>query len=306
MKLGIKVGIQKSSISDLVATNTSFCEVWFDINRSDQYRVLFEHIKKNHIDTGLHFWGALPDGTWTNIAYPDPDLNVASMRLIRQTIDIAGNHGFSYVNIHPGSRAMLYIDLQKEYVRILTDPKPLDQAISNFINCATTLYQYAQKRGVVLTVETVPIRFYQWHDPKSRTHPFDAYELPNAAIIQAAAHTIAIANDFGHTAANIISDDKSLIWDNLYSTSKQLAKQTRLIHMGFLVPPFNGTDFHDSLDNPVFASDDAIPNTVQTKKLLQLFQNRPDVWILVEPNGSHVTNYFLAKKLLQTEGVFDS
>jgi hypothetical protein len=70
--------------------------------------------------------------------------------------------------------------------------------------------------------------------------------------------------------------------------------------LGYVIPPYNGVDFHDSLDNPLLDTDDAIPNKKEMVKLLKIFENREDVWILVEPKEDHVKNYLLAGKILAT------
>lgn len=77
-----------------------------------------------------------------------------------------------------------------------------------------------------------------------------------------------------------------------------MAHATRLIHLGFLMPPYNGTDNHDTLENPALDTDQALPNKQQMLQLLKCFKNRDDVWILTEPNGRHAQNYFLAQKIL--------
>jgi hypothetical protein len=122
-------------------------------------------------------------------------------------------------------------------------------------------------------------------------------------VLDAARDGFRIANDFGHTAASVLTDDVNSVWRYLLDFTRAVVKQTKLIHLGFLVPPYNGTDFHDSLANPLFETTKAVPNKQQTLELLRIFKNRPDTYILVEPNGGHVGNYFLAKKLLDEAGV---
>lgn len=253
MKLGIKVGPQKTSLSDLEDTRASFCEVWFDINRLPEYDNLFEYIRRHGIDTGLHYWAALPDGTWTNLAYPDGKLIAATATLIRKTIDIAAIHRFSYVNIHPGCAAKIGIDFARQEFRLLSDPVDPDIAESVFLEQARKLHGYAVNRGIVLTFETVPLRVTQnFQEGGPRIHPLNIFELPLSTLIHAAQLKLWIANDLVHTAANLITDDPGAVWNFLYQMSKRLLPQTRLLHIGFLVAPYNGTDFHDSLNNPMF------------------------------------------------------
>lgn len=305
MILGIKVGLQKQSFFDIEQSNAPFAEVWFDVNRQNEYTGLFTLLKKRNVQVGLHFWGALPDGTWTNIAYPDTELNNASTNLIKRAIDVASIWHFQYVNIHPGSMARLSIDLKTMAIRIMAQPVALKIAQDIFLDSSKKLSKYAKNRNVVFTVETVPARLTNW-STKEKQHEAgnirDGSELPIGAIESAAASGIAVANDFGHTAA-ILADKPTDIWGHLKEKTQTLAPFTRLIHLGYVLPPYNGTDAHDHLDNPHLLTDAAIPNRLQMIELLKLFDNRPDVWILCEPDDRHVQNYFLAKKILTDAGV---
>src|SRR3989344_2154429 len=106
MKLGIKTGLKSNWQADLVATKPDFCEIWFDINRKDQYRDLFEFLKGSNIHFGLHFWGANAAGILANIAYPDQEILQSSRQLIKKTIDIASIHRAFYVNLHASGKRL--------------------------------------------------------------------------------------------------------------------------------------------------------------------------------------------------------
>lgn len=300
MTLGIKVGPNKQSFVDLAQTNAPFAEVWFNIARVDEYNELFDDLKRRKMQVGLHFWGVLDGGISAGFGYPDQSILKDSADLVKKTIDIAAANKFQYVNIHPGNRAIVKMDLDRMDYPYVSDPIPLLQAQTIFLDQVTKLNQYAKDCGVVLTVETVSrlLPKSDWYNPESRLKPLDIYQLPVASVQAAGNHGVTIANDFVHTATNPISDNPQDIWEFLYSTTQRLAPATRLIHLGFLVPPYNGTDNHDSLDNPALNTDQALPNKRQIIELLKLFQNRDDVWILVEPNGRHAENYFLAQKIL--------
>lgn len=300
MTLGIKVGPDKQSFLDVAQTNAPFTEVWFNIARADEYTELFGELKRRKMQVGLHFWGILNGGICASFGYPDKHILDQSAILVKKTIDIAARNAFQYVNIHPGNRAIVKMDLDRMDYPYVSDPVPLPQAQAIFLEHIAKLDQYAKKRSVVLTVETVSrlVPKIDWYNPASRRKPLDIYQLPVASIQAAGNHGITIANDFVHTATNPISDNPQDIWEFLYSTTQRLAPATRLIHLGFLVPPYNGTDNHDSLDNPALNTDQALPNKRQIIELLKLFQNRDDVWILTEPNGRHAENYFLAQKIL--------
>ncbi len=302
MTLGIKVGPQKQSFIDLAQTNAPFAEVWFNISRADDYAELFAELKRRRMRVGLHFWGALPDGTWTNLSYPDAHLVESSMSLIRQTIDIAARHNFQYVNIHPGCAARVGIDFDATRMELRSAPIPFTHAIPLFVENATKLHEYARDRGIVFTVETVPSRVViGWYDDAARNDPtkiMNVYELPVEAIEAAAKAGIWVANDFNHTAAIVQSDPKAL-WRHLWDKTVALVPRTRLIHLGFLTPPFNGTDFHNTLDNPILDTNQSVPNKTQMMELLRLFNDRDDVWVLTEPKDNHTKNYFLAQKILE-------
>jgi sugar phosphate isomerase/epimerase len=307
MLLGIKVGPQKTSIPDLIATGAPFCEVYLDINRLNEYDDLFDYLKTNRIETGLHYWASVSDKIWSNIAYPDNRIINESMSLIQKTIDIAQKSGFVYVNIHPGSRALVRFDMINQTFDLIKDPVPLNQSISLFLENAAKLDAYAKARNIVLTIETVPARVtnYYWQKPRSEQTPINVYELPVEALYRAQNLGISIANDFGHTAASIVTDNLEAIRRHLFEASKMLARSTRLIHLGFVAAPFNGTDFHDTLTNPVLDTDAAIPNKNQMFDLFKIFPENQKIWILVEPNASHVENYFAARKLLLKAGILD-
>lgn len=302
MKLGIKVGPKQDSFIDLDRSGAPFCEVWYDATKPDDYTELFDGLKKRHIETGLHYWGALPDGTWTNLAYPDTNLIDQTLRLMKQTIDAAARHKFVYVNIHPGTAAKVQIDFQAQAFKLLSEPVLMNQAQTLFLEHAHALHDYATRQGVVLTVETVPLMDMNgWYNGASgRDNPIDIYELPVSTHIKAASQGLWIANDFCHSAANTITDRADAVWTALHALTKTLAPQTRLIHLGFIVPPYNGCDFHDHLDNPLLDTDTAIPNKKQMIELLKLFATRDDMWMLVEPVSDHVKNYHLAHELLET------
>ena len=86
------------------------------------------------------------------------------------------------------------------------------------------------------------------------------YELPFETIQKAAAQGLAIANDFGHTAANCLSNSSQEVWTFLKQHTHAFSPYTKLLHITYLVSPYNGTDFHDQLDNPIFDTPDAVPN----------------------------------------------
>jgi hypothetical protein len=300
MTLGIKVGPQKQSLLDIDATNAPFAEVWFNIGKKNIfYPELFAKMKSRHMQAGLHFWGQLSDGTWTNIGHSDTTLVKESMQLITDTIDIAAQNNFLYVNIHPSNRAKCRINFDNHTIIPYTDPIPEDISSKIFIENVVWLNEYAKNRGVMLTVETAPSQEVDdWTQKESRHNPHDIFTLGIQTLIELTQHGVAIANDFGHTCCSVIHTDRTEISNYLIQMTTLLAPYTRLIHLGYIVPPYSGTDFHDHLDNPLFDTMDAIPNKMEMKKLLELFTDQNNVWVLVEPESDHPKNYELAKELV--------
>lgn len=300
MKLGIKVNADDESFDRLARSNAPFAEVWFNVNEKDKYGKLFNELKRRQCDVGLHFWGTLDNNVSPNLAYPDPDVTKATLARIRETIDIAAQNGFSYVNVHPGMRAKTKVHFKEQSYELVSEPVDEETAISTFLANAQTLDTYAKTKHIVFTVETVPPRItHGWYDDDSRQAPDNIYELPVTAIVDAAKRGLWIANDFSHTAANIMTDDPSAVWTFLQGITGILEAQTRLIHVGFIIPPYNGTDYHGMMNDPRLQTDAAVPNAQQIQELLRPFQNRDDVWLLAEPKTDHVNNYLWVKKLVE-------
>ncbi len=299
MKLGIKIAPGHAWKQNIESARPRMVEIWYNASKPADYTDMFAYVSAQNIDVGLHYWGALPNGLLTNICYPDPAITKPSLALIHATIDAAANNHCRYVNIHNDMRTLQHIDANFVKASVASKPADLDICIRAFTERVTALTTYAHDRGVVLTVETVPIREKtDWYADRATVRIFDHFQLPMDVLIDLARRGISIANDFSHTACNVISDDGGAVWRYLYDTTKTLAPATRLIHLGCIVPPYNGTDFHDQLDNPALDTSAAIPNRKQMIELLKLFKNREDVWILVEPIKDHIKNYVLSQKII--------
>jgi len=301
MKLGIKVGPQRQSMYDLEQTNAPFAEVWFQLDQKVSYQEIFSYLDNKRIDVGLHFWGKTRDGYLPSVAHPT--IRDESCDLIRQTIDIASQHSFLYVNIHSGVRSLMKPDFQK---KVFTIPKHVDSSKENLLETIKTiqyLSHYAKTKQVMLTVETVPPRVIHPWDGDRTTQTYSMNEIPFEIFQTLADSGIAIANDFGHTSANILSTDAKDVWSFLKKQTGMLASATKLLHCTYIVHPYNGTDFHEQLDNPVFETSAAVPNKNQMIELFREFQHRTDVWLIAEPNGQHGKNYVLLQNLLKDAGL---
>ena len=304
MKLGIKVAPGNAWKCNVEATHPVMVEIWYNASRPADYDEMFAYLSTQNLDIGLHYWGTLPNHLLTNISYPDPSVTKQSLELMYATIDIAASHRCVYVNVHPDLYSLLEVNFDTMDIRVASEPANPNTAKKLFTKHISDLSRHAKSRGVILTVETVPMRDTPtWRPERDRTRVIDTHQMPIDLLTDLARRGVAIANDFGHTACNLISDDRDAVWQFLHDTTRNLAPATRLIHLGFIVPPYNGVDFHDSLNNPVLNSDNAIPNKTEMIKLLKIFANRDDVYILVEPKTDHVKNYFLARGILESAGV---
>lgn len=302
MKQGIKVGLkfEKQAYEDLNATNPDCVEVWYGATPiGNDYSNLFKELRRRKIDVGLHFWGARDDGVSANISYPDHDLIDFSMKAIEETVDEACRNSFKYVNIHPGSRAKVKVDFVKAEFTLASDPVDFQTSQNIFLENSLILNDYAKKRGIVLTIETIPPRVPANWLKRETGEAIDIHELTVEVIVEAARRGLTVANDLEHTAANKIVDNPNEIYEFLREITVQIAPSTKLIHLGFLKPPYNGTDTHDSMEDAVFLTERAVPNREQMKELLKLFKNRDDIWLIPEPHNHHVENYAILKKMLE-------
>lgn len=295
MKLGIKVGLKSDWKADLLATRPDFCEIWFDSRQIEQYNDLFAFLKKDGIPAGIHFWGAIPDGTLANLAYPNSGVLVASRKLVRQTIETAAKQQTLYVNLHPCGTLLGYVDFTKEIFTPYSQKVPLIRALPLLEESLMQLIDYAQSLGVVLTVESVPRLALgnPWQGKLGRLHPVDwgefaVYEIEY--LFQKIPH-LYFANDIGHSASNIISNDRTAVKDTVFNIARRLASKTKLLHVSYIIPPYNGTDYHGCLYYDEFSTDAAVPNRSEMVELLKLFVNRDDVFALVEPEKDHVRNF---------------
>jgi hypothetical protein len=303
MKLGIKTGLKGNSKADLEAARPDFCEIWFDSRKPEAYTDLFQVIKNVGCEVGLHFWGALSDNTLANLSYPDGEVLKASKVLVKTTIDVAAKNHCWYVNVHPGGALLSIVNFEKEEFKSYGIRKEFADCALVLGQSLMELGQYALERGVQLLVESVPKLAIgtPWHGPSGRFKPVDLAELPIEYLKPfVKAGNVSFTNDFGHTAANLDTPDRGKIAAFLFDTTQELAPYTKLIHTGYVIPPYNGTDYHGCLYYDEFKTLDAIPNYDEMQKLLRLFENRTDIGALVEPATDHPKNFAFLKQLIQS------
>jgi sugar phosphate isomerase/epimerase len=277
------------------------CEIWFRIDWVDRYEEMFAYLRREKIRTGLHFWGMLPGGIAPNFAFPDSDIRKPSVKLVKDTIDVASKFKFHYVNIHPGSYHLAKLNLDRYYMRPVTGRKTTpDEGEKALYENIASLDSYAKKRGVLLLTETIACREpMHWRDLiEGRKKTQDIQNVPVSAVETLAKKGFFVCNDFCHTAADIISSDREYIFKKLLEKTKRLEPQTKLIHVNTMPPPFNGTDGHLGILKQDFEND-VFPSRKQLKKLLSLFVGRADVWAIPEPFSDHIENTLALDKLLE-------
>jgi len=300
MQVGIKVG-PTTWKAFLSVYRPQVCEVWFRIDWLDRYAELFAYLRKHEIPAGLHFWGNLAGNVMPNFAFPDRDVRDSSLELVRKTIDVACEHGFRYVNIHPGSYRLSTIDLEQLSMLPvggrITSPRIGARVL---IENISQLHSYATSRNVMLLVETLPCREpMNFKDlAKGRLRTQNMENVPLATVEKLAKKGFFVCNDFCHTAMDVISDDREFLFSKLLSKTKRLAAQTRLVHVNTMLPPFNGTDGHlgileEDFKNRVF------PSREQLRALLSVFSEREDVWAVPEPFSRNVENSRALEEMLK-------
>lgn len=299
MKLGIKVGLKGDPQKDLELTKPDFCEVWFHSGTISKYDDLFLLIKKHTKTAGLHYWGTIDDKILTNISFPDTKVLKESIALIKKTIDVAQKNNFWYVNIHPGGARLIKIDFEKGELSIASEPVDFKESVAILQESLIELDKYAKSRGVQFLVESVPLYSIATGDRDERDFPIMGHEIPlNLLKPVIMDNNIGFTNDFGHTAASVSSESRTQIWKFLQDTTQELASQTKLLHTCYIVPPYNGTDYHGCLYYDEFKTNLAIPNYDEMKSLLKLFAGRNDIGALVEPETNHPDNYSILKQLI--------
>jgi len=203
------------------------------------------------------------------------------------------------VNIHPG--AQVSEELRFDPVRqspIWSDETPAKEAEKLCLEALEELNEYAQKRKVLLTVETI-CRGEQRAEDRE-----DFYEPGNMqlnVIEEATKRGINIANDFPHAASwaregkgRDIHED---MWEILIGFIKKTKKKTRLLHVNTLSAPFNGTDSHDGITDEDEAKG-VFPNRQQLVEILSFFKDRDDVFAVPEPKANMRENYLMLKSLV--------
>ncbi|MBI4034821.1 MAG: hypothetical protein HY381_00305 [Candidatus Chisholmbacteria bacterium] len=300
MQLGVKIALQ-SWQEVLQTTQAQYCEVLFRLDLAAKFTPMFDHLRTHHVSFGLHFWASLPGGFEPNLAFEPQGIADHSHQLMAQTLKLASQVGAAYINIHPGSLTLTKIDLDHQSMALVPDAKVTpEQALQSLLARTRQLRQLADSLNLLFLVETLPKHgASHWRDDSGRLKVILSHNISPDMILHLAQAGQFITNDFGHTTASWVTDDMNQLWRHVYSTSRQLAPQTKLIHLNTIAPPFNGTDSHAGVLPADFTAG-VFPNRNQILDLLHLYQNRDDIWIIPEPPAeTMVQNYHAIKALLQ-------
>lgn len=300
MQVGFKTGPRTWDVAKKIVTEdgATLCEIWFQIEKADEYKEILNWLQRHNVQVGLHHWGIAPGNHKTNLMTNHADIRNTTIQQIKRTIDIAAEIKAVYVNAHPGALNLEKINFAEHSQALVPNSAtPVAEAQKLLLAAAQELNTHAKEKGVVLTIETLPgaeNEHYEardnWYDPGNAT-------LADMEMLIKAGTSI--ANDITHTTSSIArtSADPEYMWVELLAFTKRTQQQTRLIHLNTMVPPFDGTDTH----NGFLAEDwqaNAWPAHEQLIEFLTLFKDRNNVFVIPEPNKNMQENYRVLKKIV--------
>lgn len=300
MKYGVKIGPENWQEA-LAQTGAEYCELWFRVDQEERFGQIFKHLQSHNLKFGLHFWAVLSGGYEPNLAFEPNGVADQTQELIARNIDIAKRVGAHYVNVHPGSLLLHKLDLDRKEIIVLPGREISESgAWESLLRRSRELEDYAKEKDVLFLMETLPKNEpTHFRDATGRLEPQEAGNIAPELVVKLAKAGILVTNDFGHTPMGWEGEDRDFLFAKLLSITKELAPQTRLIHLNTVVPPFNGTDSHNGILEKDFASG-AFPNREQIIELLRIFKDRDDVWVIPEAEVPDMTdNYFAIEKLFR-------
>ncbi len=293
MILGFKTGPKNWQEGQLAIEElgASMCELWFDVTRADEYQEMLAWLTKHDVVIGLHHWGIVDEKIKTNLATQDDHIRNATITQIKKTIDIGATIGCAYVNAHPGAEEIETIDFSDwRQSIILGKGTSGEESKKFFLESALSLTEYANNKGVLLTIESIPAQEKISHG--DRMSIYDPGNLPLSALEEFAQHGGWFANDISHTGSRFLLSEETpeKAWSATLEFSRRMAPITRLLHTNLITPPFNGTDSHDGITDADFANE-TFPDKQGFTDFLRLFASRDDVYAVNEPKEDVVGNY---------------
>jgi endonuclease IV len=303
MKVGIKFGANDWK-ERLEKSGAKYAEVYFRLDWKEKYTELFEYLRRNEIQFGLHFWALIKGKYMPNLAYSWEGVGDETEKLIRETIDIAEKEGAYYVNFHPESMRNLELDLDRQEIRLVDSEKiSEEEAFESLERHLENLKKYGGDRGVNTYVETVP-KFCPSHfreDDKQdgRMNPVESWGMPTKYLIELGKRGHSICCDVAHTAAQYPNEPRENIFEKMFSDIQKLAPYTKLVHVNTSLEPLNGTDSHNGVLQDDFLNN-VFPSRDQYLKIFGVLKKYPDIWYIPEPQIENmVENYFEIRKLLE-------
>lgn len=299
MKAGFKTG--PNTIAEgqkiVIEDGASFCEVWFRIDKADEYNDMLAWLQKQNVAVGLHHWGLIDGKFKTNIASSNTSIREQTIQQIKDTITIGADIGCVYVNAHSGAQATETISFNPMTQALLVEDRASKELSEKlFLQSAEELFAFAKQKNVLLTIETLPAL----EPTDSRLHTYDAGNMDYQTLLTMKEFGGYLANDITHTACQMFmkKTNQETVWQTLLDFTKEAASFTRLLHVNTLIPPFGGVDSHDGILEEDFKHG-VFPNMEQIKRWLSLFENRPDVYVVPEPKTNMPENYRILRELVE-------
>ncbi len=303
MHLGIKIGPgnghtpsewQLKLDNDL---NIRHTEVYFDLERWNEYPSMFAWLQQHGIQSRLHASSLLPDGIVPTLATSHQQVRQASADLLRRTLDTAANVGAEAVVFHPGSyRVQQRVNGRNTMWADDTLPAwgnaLLHQEMADLSN-------YADRCGAILLAENLPLRDLVCRSPEC-AETIEPGFVSRSVLRELARSGISLCLDVGHLVAEIMADGHAETgWAQVLQATAELSPYARHLHLSTVRPPFNGIDSHNG-----FLDEDAMcrarPTHAELLTWLRLFP-QPGLWLIPEPDGDayvHLENHRALRTLI--------
>ena len=302
MNVGFKTGPKNWEEGMRIVTEhgARLCEMWFRIDRAAAYDDRLSWLKKHEVRTGLHHWGVAAGKYKTNLATNNTDIRQETIQQIKDTIDVGAKIDCAYVNAHPGAAQVEKLDLvgetQEPVAGEITDP---EESAALFLSAAEGLQAYAVKKGVLLTLETLPAR--EQYALGDRSRLYNPCNVPLAVMGKLGAQGNFLANDTTHTlaAVSVQASNQENLWQTFMQFARAAAPFTHLLHINTLLLPHDGSDSHDGVTADDFAKNVA-PTREQILEFLRVFAGREDVFVIPEPRNHMKENYLALQALVNS------
>ncbi len=292
MQLGIKIGPEgwRDRIDGDLGIRC--VEVYFDLQRVDEYAPMFACLRTRDITVGLHASSLLEDGTVPNLVTGDERVRHESVSLFKRIVEVAAMEKARFVVIHPGSRLIQRIENGK--VRITGTATDLPGADQFMVEEITRLVFWGRKRGVEIWVENLPGRECAAYEPLDRERSIDVGFVPWESLAVLGEHGVGLCLDLGHLYAEVMLGDPPgpSAFAQVMTATRTLAPYVRHLHLSTIAPPWNGTDSHHGFLRTDYAQG-AVPDREQVLNWLRVFAGR-ELCVVPEPAGGtevHLANY---------------